>query len=109
MNNTNKTKKLTTNKKKVDSISKSTRSKIVSSIQDAIDRDYIRFQNEIDVPNLRCVDWKWNFEKEDTFDKGTVVGYESAASDFKRVNRITWVLTAVNVAILISMTWTNLN
>ena len=44
MNNTNKTKKLTTNKKKVDSISKSTRSKIVSSIQDAIDRDYQRRQ-----------------------------------------------------------------
>ena len=108
MNNTNKTKKLTTSKKKVDSISKSTRSKIVSSIQDAIDRDYIRFQNEVDIPNLRCLDWKCNFEKEDNFDKGTVVGYESAASDFKRVNRITWVLTAVNVAIFISLILKNI-
>ena len=58
----------------------------------------------IDVPlHARGGAWKWNFEEQDTFDKGTVVGYESAASDFKRVNRITWVLTAVNVAILISL------
>ena len=93
MNNTNKTKKLTTNKKKVDSISKSTRSKIVSSIQDAIDRDYQRQQKEIDIPHLRGGDWKWNFEKK----------------PMSLADKITWVLTVVNVAILISMTWTNLN
>lgn len=37
------------------------------------------------------------------FDCGYVSGYESAEVDFKRINRITWVLTAVNVAILINL------
>ena len=37
------------------------------------------------------------------FDAGTVSGYESAQSDFKRVNKITWVLTAVNVGILLTL------
>ena len=58
----------------------------------------------IDVPlHAKGGAWKWNFQEQDAFDEGTVCGYESAASDFKIVNRITWVLTAVNVGILISL------
>lgn len=37
------------------------------------------------------------------FDEWTVCGYESASSDMRLANRITLVLTLVNVAILISL------
>ena len=43
------------------------------------------------------------YSEQEAFDYGTVAGYESAKLDFKVINRITWVLTAVNVAILISL------
>lgn len=46
-------------------------------------------------------DWsRYNHDWQEGFDKGTVTGYESAQSDMKLVNKITLVLTAVNVAIL---------
>lgn len=42
------------------------------------------------------------------FDEGTVCGRESASSDMKLVNRITLVLTLVNVAIIISLVIKNI-
>ena len=53
---------------------------------------------DIEVPTLRRIPSTYDCQKD--FDHGTVCGYESASSDFKKVNKITWVLTAVNVAIL---------
>lgn len=47
-------------------------------------------------------DWgRYNHDWQEGFDKGTVTGYESAQSDMKLANKITLVLTVVNVAILI--------
>lgn len=42
---------------------------------------------EIEIPHLRGGDWKWNFEKK----------------PMSLADKITWVLTVVNVAILISL------
>lgn len=57
-------------------------------------RDYLPHdeQEGIDVPDM--TQWQKGF------DEGTVCGYESASSDMKLVNKITLVLTLVNVAIL---------
>lgn len=43
--------------------------------------------DELEIPHLRGGDWKWNFEKK----------------PMSLQDKITWVLTAVNVAILISL------
>lgn len=43
--------------------------------------------NELEIPHLRGGDWKWNFEKK----------------PMSLTDKITWVITVVNIAILISL------
>lgn len=50
-------------------------------------KEYLEKQEGIEIPHLRGGDWKWNFEKK----------------PMSLQDKITWVLTAVNVAILISL------
>lgn len=49
--------------------------------------DWNKQWEELEIPHLRGGDWKWNFEKK----------------PMSLQDKITWVLTAVNVAILISL------
>lgn len=67
------------------------------------------FWKELELPDSESIaeqvkDWsRYSHQWQTGFDEGTVCGYESASSDMKLVNRITLVLTLVNVAILISL------
>lgn len=55
-------------------------------------KEYLEKQEDIEIPHLRGGDWKWNFEKK----------------PMSLPDKITWVLTAVNVAILISLVIKNI-
>ncbi len=50
-------------------------------------KEYLEKQEDIEIPHLRGGDWKWNFEKK----------------SMPLTDKITWVLTVVNVAIFISL------
>lgn len=74
-------------------MTKTTKRKVISKKEVKFDEVGVDNDLGIDVPlHLQGGQWNWNFEKE----------------SMPLVDKITWVLTAVNVAILISLVIKNL-